>query len=240
MEVVNNKLILNGYVMIKIKFGIIGILLYIINDRYYWECKKRCHKRRSRDTLDNFCNAKTITNVFNGIHNIDRTPSLHNHAPEAHRKTIIEVRKNLKEEAQSTCDKPSQILQEVTTDTPLITAPYMISTEAARKIIKPQRRKSLPTEPTLLKDINIPDRLRNTFNDDAFLLRESKVGDDIISIFSTRFELEKLIRANFWIMDGTFKIVPNMFLQMCTIHAPVGGINSRILPLVYVLMSSKN
>lgn len=41
-------------------------------------------------------------------------------------------------------------------------------------------------------------------------------------------------------MDGTFKTVPNIFLQMYTIHAPVGGINSRILPLVYILMSSKN
>lgn len=41
-------------------------------------------------------------------------------------------------------------------------------------------------------------------------------------------------------MDGTFKTVPNIFLQMYTIHAPVGGVNSRILPLVYVLMSSKN
>ncbi|KAL5236629.1 hypothetical protein ACI65C_004039 [Semiaphis heraclei] len=41
-------------------------------------------------------------------------------------------------------------------------------------------------------------------------------------------------------MDGTFKTIPNIFLQMYTIHAPVGGIYSRVLPLVYVLMSSKN
>jgi hypothetical protein len=77
-------------------------------------------------------------------------------------------------------------------------------------------------------------------NGDAFLLRESKVVDDMILIFSTKFELEKLIRANFWIMDGTFKTVPNIFLQIYKIHAPVGGIISRILSLVYVLMSSRN
>ncbi|XP_060878493.1 uncharacterized protein LOC132950896 [Metopolophium dirhodum] len=40
-------------------------------------------------------------------------------------------------------------------------------------------------------------------------------------------------------MDGTFKTVPSIFLQMYTIRAPVGGNNSRILPLVYVLMTSK-
>jgi hypothetical protein len=71
MEIVKNKLILNGYVMIKNK---------VRDDRYYWECEKRCHKKRSRDTFDNFCNAKAITNVFNGVHNIYGTPLLH--APE--------------------------------------------------------------------------------------------------------------------------------------------------------------
>jgi|SRR3989337_264814 len=42
-------------------------------------------------------------------------------------------------------------------------------------------------------------------------------------------------------MDGTFKTVPTIFRQMYTIHAPVGGENnSRILPLVYALMTRKS
>ncbi|KAL4119402.1 hypothetical protein QTP88_012211 [Uroleucon formosanum] len=42
-------------------------------------------------------------------------------------------------------------------------------------------------------------------------------------------------------MDGTFKTVPNIFLQLYTIHAPVGTkINNKILPLVYALMASKS
>lgn len=40
-------------------------------------------------------------------------------------------------------------------------------------------------------------------------------------------------------MDGTFKTVPNIFLLMYTIHVQVGGKNSKILPLVYVLMTCK-
>ena len=41
-------------------------------------------------------------------------------------------------------------------------------------------------------------------------------------------------------MDGTFKTVPLLFQQMYTIHAPVGGENARVLPLVYALMMGKS
>ena len=42
-------------------------------------------------------------------------------------------------------------------------------------------------------------------------------------------------------MDGTFKTVPTIFSQLYTIHAPIGGEeNSRILPLVYALMTGKS
>jgi len=44
----------------------------------------------------------------------------------------------------------------------------------------------------------------------------------------------------FWIVDGTFKTLPTIFTQLYTIHAQVGfGDNSRVLPLVYILMTSK-
>jgi len=52
--------------------------------------------------------------------------------------------------------------------------------------------------------------------------------------FSTKFEIEKLVITKFWIIGETFKTVPIMFLQMYTTHALV-GINSKILPLVYIL-----
>ncbi|CAG8838419.1 587_t:CDS:2, partial [Cetraspora pellucida] len=49
------------------------------------------------------------------------------------------------------------------------------------------------------------------------------------------------LSASFWIMDGTFKTVLYIFCQLYTIHAPVGSeSNSRILPLVYALMTHKS
>lgn len=67
-----------------------------------------------------------------------------------------------------------------------------------------------------------------------------KIENDKILIFSTKFGIQKLVRAKFQIMNGSFKTVPNIVLQMYTIHAQVGGMNLRILPLAYILMSRKN
>jgi len=42
-------------------------------------------------------------------------------------------------------------------------------------------------------------------------------------------------------MDGTFKTVPTLFHQLCSIHAMVEtGENAKVLPLVYALMTSKS
>ncbi len=42
-------------------------------------------------------------------------------------------------------------------------------------------------------------------------------------------------------MDGTFKTVLTVFYQLYTIHSPIGTENnSKILPLVYALMTNKS
>jgi hypothetical protein len=41
-------------------------------------------------------------------------------------------------------------------------------------------------------------------------------------------------------MDGTFKTAPLLFSQLYSIHCEVGGINSRILPIVWALITSKS
>lgn len=66
----------------------------------------------------------------------------------------------------------------------------------------------------------------------------SKIENDKILTFSTKFGIKKLVRAKFWILDGSFKTVSNIFLQMYTytVHSQIGGMNSRILSLAYILI----
>ena len=74
-----------------------------------------------------------------------------------------------------------------------------------------------------------------------FLVKDSTVGEDRILLFTTVTNVCNLEQSCLWIMDGTFKTVPTLFRQLYTIHGRVGGDeNSRIMPLVYALMSRKS
>jgi hypothetical protein len=118
--------------------------------------------------------------------------------------------------------------------------PYMPSSNALRARIKRVKRAEMPAQPQTIEEVNVPDSFRSTLDGDTFLIRDSEVGDDRILLFATQANIRRLSQAPFWVMDGTFKTVPTVFRQLYTIHAPVGGENSRILPLVYSLMTSKS
>ncbi|RGB38671.1 hypothetical protein C1646_755477 [Rhizophagus diaphanus] len=118
--------------------------------------------------------------------------------------------------------------------------PYMPSSNSLRSRIKRVRRSEMPPQPQTLEEINIPDFLQFTFNGVRFLVRDFVVGEYRILLFTTQANIQHLSQAPFWMMDGTFKTVPVIFMQLYTIHAPVGGDNSRVLPLVYSLVTSKS
>lgn len=231
IKIIKNKLFYNGYVMIKNKQR---------ENVFYWECEKRSHKKEKNDF--DYCNARMVTLLTNGKHVIRGKVPIHiNHAPDASRLIVKTAIANINDKAKSTRENPSQIIQDIHSAVPITARPYMPSVEATRKIILRARRKLLPPEPSSVEEINIPDNLKKCLNGDQFLLKEISISNQKILIFSTKNEIKNLIEAPYWIMDGTFKTVPNIFLQLYTIHAPVGTkINNKILPLVYALMTSKS
>ena len=70
-----------------------------------------------------------------------------------------------------------------------------------------------------------------------FLKYDSGPGNDRILIFSTTKNLEVLAEASSWFIDATFKVVPDIFYQMLTVHGklPTGW----TIPLVFALMPNK-
>ena len=63
----------------------------------------------------------------------------------------------------------------------------------------------------------------------------------LTSIKNNAENIKYLENSSIWIMGRTFKTVLTIFKQLYTIHKYVGGEeNSRIIPLVYTLMSSKS
>lgn len=72
----------------------------------------------------------------------------------------------------------------------------------------------------------------------AFVLHDSGPGDDRIIVFGDRELLAALGRAQLWLADGTFKVVPNLFYQLYSIHFEfVGGLNPAA---VYCLLVNKS
>ena len=117
----------------------------------------------------------------------------------------------------------------------------MPNKEALRRVISCIRSENMPAQPQSLQDIDVPINLRVTISGEPFLAKEITLGEEKIMIFCTISNLQYLQKADFWIIDGTFKTVPTLFHQMYTIHALVGRENnSRVLPMVYALMTSKS
>ncbi|XP_059175689.1 uncharacterized protein LOC131955549 [Physella acuta] len=206
-------------------------------DLFYWECSQRQHLA-ARETADTLCKARASTIFLNGSHTL-RKCSAHNHAPQASDVVVREKLTQLKTIAAISQELPTQMVEASTSDMSMVTRVDMPSKQALTKRIKRTQNKNHPVEPHTLEDVAIPDDLRLTQSGALFLLKESSINNDKLLIFSTESNIQKLGEAMYWIMDGTFKTAPNIFLQIYSIHAPVGYENCRVLPLVYILMSRK-
>ena len=119
--------------------------------------------------------------------------------------------------------------------------PYLPSRNALRQTIKRVRHIDLPTELQSLENLIISENMQKTLDGSDFLVRDLTIGNESVLIFTTSTNVNYLAQSHFWIMDGTFKTVPTIFKQLYTIHGRVGmGENSRIMQLVYALMSCKS
>ena len=69
------------------------------------------------------------------------------------------------------------------------------------------------------------------------LIFDSGVGDqERIFIFGTQQELQLSGQSDDWYADGTFKVCPEIFYKVYTIHAQVNG---QILPCLFALLPNK-
>ena len=59
---------------------------------------------------------------------------------------------------------------------------------------------------------------------------------EIFFIFGSNRGLQLLGQSQHWYADGTFKVCPQVFFQVCTIHAQING---QVLPCVFSLLPNK-
>ena len=177
--------------------------------------------------------------LYNNLHYLKNFVA-HGHAPQASNTNVAKAVAEVKKRARETREKPIQIIQNNMVNISEETRPCMPSRDSLRKRIARVRKTETPSEPQSITEVNIPNSLQITLDGEQFLIKDHVIEQERILIFTTENNIQRLSQAVFWIMDGTFKTVPTIFCQLYTIHAPIGPENnSRVLPLVYALLTRK-
>ncbi|CAF1633849.1 unnamed protein product, partial [Didymodactylos carnosus] len=84
---------------------------------------------------------------------------------------------------------------------------------------------------------SVPIPLSKTVHQDQFLRCDTGPGDDRILIFASTEQLDILQSTDEFLVDGTFKVVPEIFYQLYIIH---GVYPDHVVPLIYALLRRKN
>ncbi|KRY35426.1 hypothetical protein T01_6928 [Trichinella spiralis] len=97
------------------------------------------------------------------------------------------------------------------------------------------RAKRYPKLPNHRRDLQIPVPFRTTKAGEDFLLWQC--ASRHILVFATGYNIRLLAAMRTWSMDGTFKVVPQWYQQLFTIHAFVAG---KLVPAVYCECTGKD
>ncbi|CAF3260105.1 unnamed protein product [Rotaria socialis] len=172
------------------------------------DCKARCHTSLS---MDSFLSE----------------PTVHSHAPDPECIPAFELKSQIKIKAMASNEASSSILHSELRLMPLTAVGSLPKSDSLMRTIRRQR-----STPCLDPSSRLPDHLRKTDRGEEFILFE----DDEMIIFTTKTNLSLLKSCKHWFVDGTFKVCPEEFYQLFTLHALL---KSVIVPLVYGLLIGK-
>ena len=212
------KLISNGYA-------------YIIDKKckkIYWKCEDKNCKGR-------------------GISNINMQPPLtvsqcHDlwHEPVLEKREVVETIKQFKLAAASKKGKTTRtIIKQVIKDkSDEVLAQLPTASALTQQSRRPDKKnkQAAPKEPKYLKDLVINEQFKKTYKGEDFLLGEGGKENERVFLFSTHKNLRMLSKHTSWMGDGTFAVLPIIFLQLYTILVLV---NNFPLPLAYGLLPNK-
>lgn len=213
------KVLCDGYIYVKQKNLANGVILY------------ECDRRRSQAT----CKAK-IKILNNEI--IDKL-NQHTHASDKPRCEAAKVGQVIKKRAQETLGTTQQIIAEACggqSEEVIVKLPPLHHLGRNVRRYRQISESSMPL-PTSTDSLVIPENLAKTPDGEKFILQDySSVNGKRIIILGTEKSLEFLANSQHWFFDGTFKVVPDIFAQLYTIHALI---EHHTIPCIYALLPDK-
>lgn len=198
-------------------------------DKIFWECSER---RRNK------CNARLQTSESTTNPVLILETGTHNHNPDALKTESREILSNIRTDARATLDAPSIIIARNVQQSSSATQGILPASRHIKRTIRNVRTKVQGSLciPHRRQDINLPESFEQTVNGQKFLQFDSGPNENRILIFSTAHHLDFLKASDLWLVDGTFKSAPALFLQLFVIH---GQRNNVTFPLVYCLLPNK-
>ncbi|CAF2997181.1 unnamed protein product [Rotaria sp. Silwood2] len=198
---------------------------------------------RYRHTNKSLINWRCVKHNCNGSAMFDGAQYVklndHIHPPNPDEVIAAEFKSKIQQRATTSYDPPRRIIHEALLNVHKDDALALPSYAASQRLIGRKRKKnniSLPN-PTCFQDIVIPDQLKLTNSGDRFLLYDNEDNDSRIIILSSDDDLKRLSQCDHWHADGTFRVAPQLFYQLYTLH---GVIRGRSLPCVYAILPGKS
>lgn len=220
----HRKVLLHGYLYVKQKELANGYISY------------ECEKRRQNKDKQGACKAKIKVRGDEFILGENQ----HTHAPEPGRPEMLRVQARIKRRAADTEETPQQIITAQVQGLGQAAATQMPQVRSIRRQVRRVRRNNNqpPATPQNRATVEIPPEYARLTSGEGFLLHDTGVGDEQrILIFGTERTVNLLHAADHWYVDGTFKIVPELFFQLYTIH---GSTNAGfIVPCLFALLPNK-
>ncbi|CAF4921633.1 unnamed protein product, partial [Rotaria magnacalcarata] len=106
-----------------------------------------------------------------------------------------------------------------------------------RRIRMLRQKKQIVKEPNDPQFQSVPTQLTLNHRREQFLQCDTGPGDDRILIFASPEQLHVLQTSQDFLVDGTFKVVPEIFYQLFIIHAVY---RQHTVPVVYALLRRKD
>lgn len=221
------KIFLDGFTYEKNK---------VCGENYYWRCELK------KDKLYG-CNATIKTKLHednNDEHILFSTKPSHNHEPESHRMSIATIKNEMKMVCSQSTKKTCNIVQDIIGNCDELEINYLPSVSAMKQCVYREKRKYNKQIEPLDVYFKVNTDLIKIY-DELFLIKDMKYDDTKrIMLFSTRSLIKNLSESSYWILDGTFKIVPTLFLQLYTIYGNIPIHKHKTFPMVFALCTHKD
>jgi hypothetical protein len=155
----------------------------------------------------------------------------HTHTADSVHCEVLTVRASIKRKAEETEETPQQILGQELQQLSQQAAVQMVPIQHLRRNIRRVKQKKNAVHPLPVdRTFEIPEEYKSLADGENFLLYDSGCDDpNRILIFGTERTLNLLKDSQHWFMDGTFKVVPELFFSIIYSTSSCNWINCSVL-----------